>query len=194
MVRLLPSGLILSALLLASCGDLTDGLAVLQGNAAFQRGEFQRASLNYLEVPANDSTRGVVLYNLGNVYNALGEANSALAAWRGIAAPTAEELLFRLSFNKGHLLYQRGKYEEAYNEFKTALTLKPGSLETKKNLELSLVKVQSFGLGLSPRATSVFTAPRDTEKAMLDYIKRLEGSRWKANNQPESSSASSSDW
>ncbi len=182
------------ALVLVSCGDLSHGLAVLQGNAAFQRGEFQRASLNYLEVLDNEATRSVVLYNLGNVYNALGEANSALAAWSGITTPSADELQFRLSFNKGHLLYQRGKYGEAYIEFKTALTLKPSSVEAKRNLELSLVKVQSFGLGLSPRTSTPTSTPKETEKAMLDYINRLEGSRWKANNQPESSSASSSDW
>ena len=36
------------ALSLGSCSDWSDGWAIVQGNAAFQRGEFQKASLSYL--------------------------------------------------------------------------------------------------------------------------------------------------
>ena len=180
--------------LLASCTDFSDGWVVLQGNAAFQRGEFQKASLAYLEVSPQPASQGVVLYNLGNVDNALGEANTALSVWKSITQPGSDELQFRLAFNTGHLLYQRGQYEEAYDQFKAALSLKPSNLDAKRNLELSLLKIQSFGLGLTPRTQATVTTAKETDKAMLDYINRLEGSRWKANNQLDTTVPSSSDW
>jgi tetratricopeptide (TPR) repeat protein len=186
--------LVLFSLIFASCTEVSDGWGVLLGNAAFQRGEFQASSLTYLRVSPDPATRNVVLYNLGNVDNALGEANTALAVWAGIKGPSSDELRFRLAFNRGHLLYQRGQYEDAYNEFKVALTLKPSNLSAKRNLELSLVKILSFGLGLTPRTSTAVPVPKDTDKAMLDYINRLEGSRWKANNQLDTSQSSSSDW
>jgi hypothetical protein len=51
-----------------------------------------------------------------------------------------------------------------------ALTLKPSNLSAKRNLELSLLKILGFGLGLSPRTTTAAPVPKDTDKAMLDYI------------------------
>jgi tetratricopeptide (TPR) repeat protein len=190
----LTLAVLLASVLLVSCTEISDGWSVLVGNSAFQRGEFQKASLAYLQVSPNPANRSVVLYNLGNVDNALGEANTALAIWNTLDTPGSDELQFRLAFNKGHLLYQRGQYEEAYQQFKTALTLKPSHLETKRNLELSLLKIQSFGLGLTPRGPAASPVTKDTDKAMLDYINRLEGSRWKANNQLETPTSSSSDW
>ena len=186
--------LVVLAWLAVSCSELGGGWIVLQGNAAFQRGEFQKASLAYMGVSPQPDSQTVVLYNLGNVDNALGEVNTALSVWKSIKQPGSDELQFRLAFNTGHLLYQRGQYEEAYNEFKAALILKPSNLESKRNLELSLLKIQSFALGLTPRAQTTAPVAKDTDKAMLDYINRLEGSRWKANNQQGASVPSSSDW
>jgi len=167
----------------------------MQGNAAFQRGEFQKASLSYLAAQQAGVPTDVVAYNLGNVYNALGETNMALAVWGQITRPSSEELAYRLAFNKGYLLYQRGQYEAACQEFRTALVMKPSSLDAKKNLEISLLKTQNFGTALPnrPRLTD-HTVPGETQKALLDYINRLEGTRWKANNRPDSTVRSSSDW
>jgi len=182
-------------LLLASCSEATQGWVIMQGNAAFQRGEFQKASLSYLAVQGAGLSLDVISYNLGNVYNALGETNTALAVWSNITRPSSEELAYRLAFNKGYLLYQRGQYEEACREFRTALVMKPSSLDAKRNLEISLLKTQNFGSALPsrPRAADR-TDPGETQKALLDYINRLEGTRWKANNRPDSTVRSSSDW
>ena len=181
-----------SLFFLVSCSDWGDGWAIVQGNAAFQRGEFQKASLNYL---AAQDASDVVNYNLGNVYNALGETNTALAVWARISRPGFEELSYRLAFNKGYLLYQRGQYEEACQEFRMALLMKPSSLDAKRNLEICLLKTQSFGTSLPARSRNGDrTDPGETQKALLDYINRLEGTRWKANNQPEATVLSSSDW
>ena len=193
MVRFLAAGLL--SLLAVSCSDWRAGLAVVEGNAAYQRGEFQKAGLAYLSAQGADASSDVVNYNLGNVYNALGETNTSLAVWNRIVRPADEELGFRLAFNKGYLLYQRGQYDEAYQEFRTALLLKPSSLDAKRNLEICLLKTQNFGPALPARARGAdHTEPGETQKALLDYINRLEGTRWKANNRPDSNASSSSDW
>ena len=182
-------------LLFVSCSEWGAGWAVVQGNAAFQRGEFQRSSLSYLGAQTVGASPDVVNYNLGNVYNALGETNTALSVWNRIVRPGDEELAYRLAFNKGYLLYQRGQYEEAFQEFRTALLLRPASLDAKRNLEICLLKTQNFGSTLPARSRAVeHTDPGETQKALLDYINRLEGTRWKANNRPESTASSSSDW
>jgi tetratricopeptide (TPR) repeat protein len=184
-----------AVLVLVSCSDLADGWSVVQGNAAYQRGEFQKASLSYLAAQGTGAVRDVVNYNLGNVYNALGETNTALATWSRIDKPSTEELAYRLAFNKGYLLYQRGQYEDACREFRTALLMKPASLDAKRNLEICLLKTQNFGTALPARSrTADKTDPNETQKALLDYINRLEGNRWKANNRPDTTVTSSSDW
>jgi tetratricopeptide (TPR) repeat protein len=185
---------VLAALSLASCSDWSDGWAIVQGNAAFQRGEFQKASLSYLAAQGTGASLDVVNYNLGNVFNALGETNTALSVWNRITRPGSEELAYRLAFNKGYLLYQRGQYDLACQEFRTALLMKPSSLDAKRNLEICLLKTQNFGSALPARAkTADHTDPGETQKALLDYINRLEGTRWKANSRHDST-PSSSDW
>ncbi len=186
--------LLLGTSLLVSCTDWNAGWLVIQGNNAFQRGDFQRANLSYLSARDAGAASEVINYNLGNVYNALGETNAALAVWNRIGRPADEELAFRLAFNKGYLLYQRGQYDEAFQAFRTALTLRPGSLDAKRNLEICLLKTQSFGSALPARTRVDKTDPGETQKALLDYINRLEGTRWKANNRPDSAASSSSDW
>lgn len=189
-------GIVMAVLVtLGSCSDWKDGWAVIQGNAAFQRGDFQRAALQYLSAQQGSDFLDVVNYNLGNVYNALGETNTALAVWNRISRPGSDELAYRLAFNRGYLLYQRGQYDQACQEFRTALMMKPSSLDAKRNLEICLLKTQSFGTALPARPrTADRTDPGETQKALLDYINRLEGTRWKANNRPDATPGSSSDW
>jgi tetratricopeptide (TPR) repeat protein len=180
------------SLSLASCSEWREGVAIIQGNGAFQRGEFQRASLSYLSV-LDSSVADIVNYNLGNVYNALGETNTAMAVWGKISKPGSEELAYRLAFNRGYLQYQRGQYDEAVKEFRTALLMKPSSLDAKRNLEICLLKTQNFGSALPARAKTDRGEPGEPQKALLDYINRLEGTRWKANNHVDSA-PSSVDW
>jgi len=180
------------AVLLASCSEWSEGVAIIQGNGAYQRGEFQRASLSYLSVQ-DSSAADIINYNLGNVYNALGETNTAMAVWSKITKPGSEELAYRLAFNRGYLQYQRGQYDDAVKEFRTALLMKPASLDAKRNLEICLLKTQSFGTSLPARAKADRSEPGEPQKALLDYINRLEGTRWKANNHYESA-PSSEDW
>jgi len=187
--------LLFLSFLCISCSHVQAGWDVLMGNASFQRGEFQKSSLEYLSADKALKGDDVVAYNLGNVYNALGETNTALATWSRISQPSSDELAFRLAFNMGYLQYQKGQYDAACNNFRTALILRPQSLDAKRNLELCLLKTQNFETDLPARPKSGERGDLgDSQRALLDYLSRLEGTRWKANNQIEPSVVSSSDW
>ena len=60
-------------LLFGSCSLLEPGLSVLRGNYLYQQGRYQNALLLYLEGDESGKSRERILYNIGNVYYALGE-------------------------------------------------------------------------------------------------------------------------
>jgi len=189
-------GLILGMLVMSifSCSDAVEGGQMILGNYSFQQGEFQKASLQYFNVLETGRHEAWVRYNLGNVFYALGESSAALEVWDGISGEIYEELQFRLAFNRGHLYYQRGLYQDAYLQFKKAVKIKPRSLETKRNLELTLQKIQALSSNL--------TAPKDNSKpsqaigpgtTMLEYVKQIESTRWQSNKKVDTQ-ADSQDW
>ncbi|OHD11844.1 MAG: hypothetical protein A2Z96_05170 [Spirochaetes bacterium GWB1_48_6] len=186
--------LILGALLFCSCSDVQDGVQVILGNYSFQQGEFQKASLQYFSVLKTGRHEAWVMYNLGNVFYALGESAAALEVWDGITGETYEDLQFRLAFNRAHLYYQRGLYQEAYLQFKKALKIKPRNLETKRNLELTLLKIQALSSSLSPpKDTGRSTLNSGSGSTMLEYVKQIESTRWKSNKKIDIQPASR-DW
>lgn len=199
MAKAALKALILAAVLAAGsgCSDLREGTAVFTGNDLFNRGDYQAASLRYLEVLPEAKYSAFLRYNLGNVYKALGETNSALAVWSQTDPTASEELQFRLAFNRGHLQFQRGMYAEAFASFKQALVIRPKNLDAKRNLEISLIKLQALQGVPVPKTASPGQAvgqPADPEaRAMLDYIRRLEGNKWKSNRTP-SAAPSAEDW
>ncbi|MFW5687923.1 MAG: tetratricopeptide repeat protein, partial [Spirochaetota bacterium] len=142
--------------LLTGCGGSGSMAAVLRGNLAYGRGDYQSALVHYLEAEQDARHRGWLLYNTGNVYYALGEQEAALSAWEearratvdpetGSSAANAETLLIHAaSHNRGVLFYQRGEYESAYAEFRYALSVNARSVAAKQNLELALQKMQSL--------------------------------------------------
>jgi tetratricopeptide (TPR) repeat protein len=186
---------ILFGLVLLSCSPLSSGTQVLLGNYAFQRGEYQSAALNYMEVLDNPEFRAFAAYNLGNVYQALGEPESAKQQWETIdleEAPT--ELRFRLNFNLGVLLFQQGQYLGAYRAFRQAIKVKPSDLDTKKNLELSLLKLQTpSGDGQEAREALGQGSDLGETRVLLEYVEHKERELWKGQRE-ETSETYNRDW
>ena len=89
------------------------------------------------------------------------------------------------------IYYQLGNYPEAYRAFRTALELDTGNLDAKKNLELTIDRLEAEARSGESRAEN--PAPETTEDArrILQYIKRKEGSLWKSK---ESGSNAENDW
>ncbi len=167
-----------------SCRDAGPSGRVLSGNMAYGRGQYQKAILRYLD--ADDETgigRDAVNYNLANVYYALGEGDAALKAWAMAESLTDDtDILFRVAFNRGVLYYNWGRYDEAYREFRRALSINPSDIDAKINLEDALSRVRSEipgeGRGEGGEVENVGEEIDDDSKRLLDYVRRKEADAW----------------
>mgnify|MGYP001809952553 CR=1 FL=1 len=177
-------------LLLPSLGAcvLDEGeLSMVWGNYAYSRGEYQDATIKYLQAYEKDqASRPWALYNLGNVYYSLGELESALARWEEAAKANPDrDLSFAIQFNRGIAAYNQGRYADSFSLFREALLIRPASLETKINLELSQRKLQ-----VSDRPAESASIPNTPagvpgsamldRTRLLDFVENQESQRWKA--------------
>ena len=147
-------------------------LATVEGNYAFARGDYVRATINYLGA-GGAQVQPYVAYNVGNTYLALGEIDAGVERLRSITASTDRELLGRVAFNLGNAGYEAGRYLEAAHHFRDALLLAPESMDAKVNLELALRKVRT----VPPRAgQDPAGAPGTSAQAVriLEFIHRRE--------------------
>ena len=171
---------------------------VAAGNQQFHKGEFQKAIVAYSDVLENESSgvnREWIFYNLGNVFFALGEYESAGLEWRKSGKIEAGRLEFNLLFNRGVLQYRLGEYAEAYTFFKRALEIEPQSTAAKINLEYVLKKLEADRAGENgaDAATSndngngAETDKRSVDR-ILEYVRRQETGMWRSAEQqdPES--------
>lgn len=177
-------------LLLAGCAPVSSHLEVLQGNYFFSRGDYQESIVSYLTLLEEPEVGEYVSYNLGNVYQALGEGNAALRMWDQAEASDDLQLLYRVSFNRGVFHFERGEYEEAFDAFKEALRLNNGSLGAKINLELTLLRLNAEEqltpqTGEQPSGESAEIGSEALR--VLEFVRRKEQQRWEANRERESS-------
>ena len=194
--------LVMVPLLFASCILHDDEIAMVKGNYAYSRGEYQDATIRYLEaIDHQRDTRAWAFYNLGNVYYSLGELESALSRWdQAAAANPGRELSFSIQFNRGIAAYNQGRFDEAFALFREALILQPSSVDAKINLELAQRKVavvdrpagSTDGPAESPSATPPPTAVLDRAR-LLDFVHTREGQRW-VGASPAPASAEVNDW
>lgn len=177
-------------LLFAGCAPVSSHLEVLQGNYFFSRGDYQESIVSYLTLLEEPEAGEYVSYNLGNVYQALGEGNAALRMWNQAEDSDDQQLLYRVSFNRGVFHFERGEYEEAFNAFKEALRLNNGSVPAKINLELTLLRLNAEEQ-LTPQSggqQSGESAEIGSEALrVLEFVRRKEQQRWEANRERETS-------
>lgn len=179
--------ILLFAGLFSSCDMIEPELSVGLGNYNFQRGEYQAAILHYLDALKEEQFTSWIYYNLGNVYNALGESDIALNIWQEAEDAENLELLFNIHFNRGCLFFQKAKYDKAYDAFKQAIIINPSSIEAKINLEYSLDKLES-AQSVSAGNNSVSSGLEDSEqniRGVLEFVRRKEVNKWKATTELE---------
>ena len=186
-----PAGLFILIFWGSSCSLLEPGTSVLKGNYLYQQGKYQDALLSYLVGRDTEKYSGRIQYNIGNVYYALGEGEAALGIWDSIDENSDREVAFNTIFNKGVLHYQMGRYSEAYRAFRTALEMIPGNLDAKRNLELTIDRLEVENPTEEDRPDSPSADAGDDARRILQYIKRKEGSLWKSN---PSEPADTNDW
>jgi len=179
------------SLFLVSCGPMDVIVPVLKGNYAYQRGEYQEATVNYLAALSGERYQEWIRYNLGNVYRALGEGEAALEMWNMAETAQNPQMLFLVHFNRGTLYFELGNYREAYEEFKRALELDHTSIDAKVNLEMSLEKIQAGKSGaVSPAKSQEDSKQKiqDNLQRILEYVRHKEGDHWASSREnPEDS-------
>ncbi len=184
--------LLLSLLVLSSCRAFDSGLSVLLGNYAYQQGDNQKALLHYLkEVEREGLNQDRISYNIATVYYALGEGEAALKLWKKAMGGGDREVMFAAQFNSGIVLFEAGRYEEAHNAFKGALTLNPSSVLAKRNLELTVSRMEAEpqgGEGVRSPSTQELT---DSTQRIIQYIRHKGGNVWSPS---ESSDTIEKDW
>jgi tetratricopeptide (TPR) repeat protein len=195
-----------AVLTLGGCSGGGPMVAVLRGNLAYARGDYQTALVHYLAAEERAEDRGWVLFNTGNVYYALGEQDAALTAWADARTASASVdsggdepagstlLIHAASYNRGVLFYERGDYRAAYEDFRYALRLNPRSMAAKTNLELALRKIRSAeqaeqmgGEAVSGEGDGRTDEPDASTLRILEYVRRKEAQRWFANRESDDS-------
>jgi len=134
------AALILSAFLLASCGDTLEGMAILRANGLVEDGRVHDAAAIYLRAGVEDWD-GVVAYDLANAFQMIGEHGSAeplfLAAGESGSRTTAASAWFNL----GVARLERGMPAEAADAFRKALESVPGDREAARAYESALAAI-----------------------------------------------------
>lgn len=191
----------LMPLILVSCNAYFPHLRVIRANYNVSRGEYQPAIVDYLRAQEVPDYSEWISYNLGTVYHYLGESGAAGERWEEARASGVDDLVFGSSFNRGVFLFEQGRYAEAFQEFRFALMVNPASRPAKANLELTLERIEA-GSELDGEGgrgeTTEGGAGQDPPPAgggnrMLDYVRRKEEQRWRANSE-ESVPLGERDW
>jgi tetratricopeptide (TPR) repeat protein len=129
--------------LISSCGAYEPVTDVLSGNFYVATGDYPVATLDYFHALANKNTEGWVRYNLGNVYDRLGEPDYAITELSAALSAGSPELLFRAHFNLGNIYFEKGELDSAFDQYREALRLRPASADAKKNIEITVRKIET---------------------------------------------------
>lgn len=179
--------------LLASCSIGKAGLGTTLGNYAFQKGDYQKAMVHYLEALEDRNFADLLYYNLGNLYFSLGEPETAKEAWDLVEPGTDTELLYRIFFNTGLYYYEKGLYPEAYHAYRKALILRPQDTDAKINLELSYRKILLKDRSGDKSVSDQKDIGRNSLR-VLQYVQRKEELFWSERNRSPKETESGKGW
>ncbi len=160
--------------LLSGCANTKEYYYFFRGNRSYVRGSYSEALRYYLLANANENP--FVMYNLGLVYVALGELESAHHAWHIAESSSNSVLTARAFFNNGILYYQEAEFTKAYESFKEAIQRNPVDIETKRYLEQAYQRI-SNDEQLPESEISVSQETKEYAR-ILDYIQRIEMSQF----------------
>ncbi len=168
-------------LLIASCSNPT--VEVLHGNYRYSRGEYARATISYIRALETGREEALVSYDLGNVYNSLGETEAAREALApALSQQESENLLYRAHFNLGNISYEEGDFEAAVKHFIEALKARPNEVDAKINLELSLEKMEANvrKQRINVKSSIEDLPLEDSYSEILRFVKQREEYIWKS--------------
>jgi Ca-activated chloride channel family protein len=189
----------LSLFLLGGCSRLPEQLLVIEGNFYHSQGRYTEAVAAYLraldhgEMEPGDPVRPFAEYGLGSAYISLDEGGAALErfeasakALKELPPETGQELSYRLSYNTGIVLFEKGGYAGAVDAFKQALEIDGSRIEAKRNLELSLLSLSREASttrpeqAKAPSRESEGNGTAERSSALFDYLRQKEQNQWKS--------------
>jgi tetratricopeptide (TPR) repeat protein len=169
---------LLIAAVLSSCTVAADFATMLHANSLHRAGRYETASALYLSL-RQASWRAVVDFNLANSWARLGEEKAAAALYATARRVGDSSLKVASWYNEGVLLYEKGRYEEAWRAFREALSLDPRDGDARRNLELAwrdwqkASRVEPSGLASASRKEGGLAEEE------LRLLRRLETGSWK---------------
>ncbi|GHV60816.1 hypothetical protein AGMMS49587_03400 [Spirochaetia bacterium] len=186
--------ILLSLLLLGGCSRLPGRFLIIEGNFYHSQGMYTEAVAAYLraldhgEGAPDGLIKPFAEYGLGSAYISLDEGDAALErlgaseeALKDLPPETGRELSYRIRYNTGVVLFERGDYAASADAFKQALEIDGSRIEAKRNLELSLLSLSREASSPSPVGQgSEGTRTSERASALFDYLHQKEQSQWKS--------------
>ncbi|TVQ68311.1 MAG: tetratricopeptide repeat protein [Balneolaceae bacterium] len=132
--------LALLAFLFFTASSLSDAR---KANSAFERGDYREAAALYRQAIMQDPDNPRLHFNLGNALYHLGEQDQAFEAYQRFQSLTELQQEQSLAdYNKGRMLTDQERYEEALDHFRQALIRNPADTDAQYNFELASRRLQ----------------------------------------------------
>lgn len=116
-----------------------------EGNALFEKGEYEAALRRYLEAQQEARSRPELHFNAGDALYMQGKYAEALQEMGRATEGTHPDMSAAAHYNLGNALFRQEKFQEAVGAYKKSLELKPDDIDAKINLELALEKLDQDG-------------------------------------------------
>lgn len=127
------------------CGALIGGSAYSkneEGNRLYREGKYEEALKKYTEAQLSLPESPELHYNIGNVLYRMGKYDEAVEEYSKALSAGKKGLSLDSRFNGGDSRYMKGDYGGAVESFIESLKMKPDDPDAKKNLELTLLRIQ----------------------------------------------------
>ncbi len=116
-----------------------------EGNALFERGEYEAALRRYLEAQQEGQPRPELHFNAGDALYKQGKYAEAMQEMGRATEGTHPDMSAAAHYNLGNALFRQEKFQEAVGAYKKSLEQKPDDIDAKINLELALEKLDQDG-------------------------------------------------
>ncbi len=113
-----------------------------EGNREYDAQEYEEALRLYTEAQVELPEAPELLYDIGNVLYRRGDYDGAEEAWRKAQETASPSLQPDIAHNLGNARFRKQEFQEAADAYRQSLKLRPGDLDTKRNLELAARRLQ----------------------------------------------------
>jgi Ca-activated chloride channel family protein len=198
---------VLAALLLTvivcSCSPVSGKLLVVEGNFYHSQGRYDEAIQAYSKALEYPEILPYAEYALGTVYTTLEEMSPALSRYddasqsiEDLPLEGREELAYRISYNRGVVLFWEGNFEEAAESFKEALKIDGSRIDAKRNLELALLSLSQQQSSQAPLSGEGGEEEAEDSRlsALFQYLSEKEQNQWKSREWEEEKPSAGPDY